>query len=382
MRNERWNLENETRPVYRIHRASSNRVRSRFYLDDWSPAVTIPVPNSCMPSTPQQSFTFIVATKGFRLDQFLALHFPAISLTRLRTAIKQGDARLNGRTTYSGWIVQAGDQVTIQLDPDAPTSAMPEKIPLEVLFEDEDLLIVNKPVGLLSHPSHKEKSGTLLNAIAYHLLHSPKLPTSVPRPILLHRLDRDTSGVIALAKSERANRIIAKAFRERRVKKHYLALVYGVVAAEAGMIDAPIGHEPNLWPRWCVKDGGDASQTNFTVKQRFAEHTLLELEPLTGRTHQLRLHCTHIGHPIVGDPVYQGGDKTMVQASSDLKLNHQLLHAHSLAFRHPSTGEELCVTAPLPAEWAGILAKLKTETVLAEPDLQLFYGSNKRTQRL
>ena len=316
---------------------------------------------SSSPPTNQelQNFTFTVAGKGFRLDQFLALQFPAISLTRLRNAIKHGDARLNGRTTFSGWVVQAGDQVTIQLDPDAPTSAMPENIALDVLFEDEDLLIVNKPVGLLSHPSHKEKSGTLLNAIAYHLLHSPKLPTSVPRPILLHRLDRDTSGVIALAKSERANRIVSKAFRERRVKKLYLALVYGVVAAETGTIDAPIGHEPNAWPRWGVRDGGDASQTNFTVKQRFAAHTLLELEPLTGRTHQLRLHCAHIGHPIVGDPVYKGSDQTVLHPIPGLKLKHQLLHAHALTLRHPSTGEELQCIAPLPFAMAEAIAKLE-----------------------
>lgn len=304
-----------------------------------------------MPSSatnPQQNFTFTVESKGLRLDQFLALQFPAISLTRLRTLIKQGEARLNGRTTFSGWILQAGDQVTIQLDPDAPTSAMPEKIPLDVLFEDEDLLIVNKPVGLLSHPSHKEKSGTLLNAIAYHLLHSPKLPTSVPRPILLHRLDRDTSGVIALAKSERANRIVSKAFRERRVKKLYLALVHGIVAEDTGTIDAPISHDPNSWPRWGVREGGDASQTNFAVRQRFAHHTLLELEPLTGRTHQLRIHCAHIGHPIIGDQVYKGADKTVLHPIPNLKLKHQLLHAHSLALRHPSTNEDLCIVAAMP----------------------------------
>ena len=315
------------------------------------------MPSSQPDNQERQNFTFAVATKGLRLDQFLALQFPAISLTRLRTAIKQGDARLNGRTSFSGWVVQVGDQVTIQLDPDAPTSAMPENIALDVLFEDEDLLIVNKPVGLLSHPSHKEKSGTLMNAIAFHLLHSPQ-PTAVPRPILLHRLDRDTSGVIALAKSERANRIVAKAFRERRVKKRYLALVYGVVVEETGTIDAPIGHEPQTWPRWCVKKDGDASQTNFTVRQRFAQHTLLELEPLTGRTHQLRLHCAHIGHPIVGDQVYKGSDKTVLHPIPDLKLKHQLLHAHSLAFRHPSSGEELCVIAPLPTAMAEVIQQL------------------------
>jgi 23S rRNA pseudouridine1911/1915/1917 synthase len=305
-----------------------------------------------------QTFTFTVETKGLRLDQFLALQFPAISLTRLRTAIRQGNARLNGRTSFSGWVLQAGDQVTIQLDPDAPTSALPENIALDVLFEDEDLLIVNKPVGLLSHPSHKEKSGTLMNAIAWHMLHSPRIATITPRPILLHRLDRDTSGVIALAKTERANRIVSKAFRERRVKKLYLALVYGAVAEDSGTIDAPIGFDPNTWPRWGVRESGDASQTHFTVKQRFAAHTLLELEPLTGRTHQLRIHCAHIGHPIVGDPFYRGSNKIAVQPLLGVKLKHQLLHAQSLTLRHPSTGEEMCFTAPLPSAMAEVIEQL------------------------
>lgn len=292
-----------------------------------------------------------------RFDQFLALHFPAISLTRLRNVIKQGDARLNGRTSFSGWILQAGDEITIQLDPDAPTSAMPENIPLEVLFEDEDLLVVNKPVNLLSHPSNKEKSGTLMNAIAWHFLHHPQaLGKAAPRPTLLHRLDRDTSGVMAIAKSERASRIVSKAFRERRVKKLYIALVQGVLTEDAGLIDAPIGRAPNDWPRWCIDAAGDPSQTRFTVKQRFAAHTLLELEPLTGRTHQLRLHCTHIGHPIVGDPVYKS--TTPPPALPGSKLKHQLLHAHSLSLRHPTTQEDMTFLAPLPQAMTEIIQQL------------------------
>lgn len=310
-----------------------------------------------------QTFTFVVETKGLRFDQFLALHFPAISLTRLRNAIKQGEARLNGRTSFSGWILQAGDQITIQLDPDAPTAAMPENIPLEVLFEDEDLLVVNKPVNLLSHPSNKEKSGTLMNAIAYHLLHHPQSSAqqpgkAAPRPTLLHRLDRDTSGVMAIAKTERASRIISKAFRERRVKKLYVALVEGVVADDTGLIDAPIGRAPHGWPRWCVLPEGDPSQTKFTVQQRFAEHTLLELEPLTGRTHQLRIHCAHIGHPIVGDQVYKGSGESKPSIPL-LKLRHQLLHAYSLTIRHPSTGEESCFIAPLPPAMRQVTAGLE-----------------------
>lgn len=294
-----------------------------------------------------------------RFDQFLALHFPAISLTRLRNAIRQGEARLNGRTSFAGWVLRAGDEVTIQLDPDAPTSAMPENIPLEILFEDEDLLVVNKPVNLLSHPSHKEKSGTLMNAIAWHFLHHPPAPgKAAPRPTLLHRLDRDTSGVMALAKTERASRIVSKAFRERRVKKLYLALVHGVVTEDTGLIDAPLGRADG-WPRWCVSETGDPSQTNFTVKQRFAEYTLLELEPLTGRTHQLRIHCTHIGHPIVGDQVYKG--TTPLPALPSSKPKHQLLHAHSLMLRHPHSQEDLTFLAPLPLAMEKILQELSAQ---------------------
>jgi 23S rRNA pseudouridine1911/1915/1917 synthase len=306
-----------------------------------------------------QNFVFIVAAQGFRFDQFLALHFPAISLTRLRTAIKQGAARVNARPTMPGWILQPGDQITIALDPDAPTSALPENLPLDILFEDDDLLVINKQTGLLSHPSKSEKSGTLLNAIAWHWLHRPQTPgKTAPRPILLHRLDRDTSGVIAIAKNERASRIVSKAFRLRRVKKEYLALVYGVVAEDAGTIDAPIGRDPHGWPRWCILPEGDPAQTNFTVRQRFAEHTLLALEPLTGRTHQLRLHCAHIGHPIVGDPVYKGKDKAMQQPIPGCKPKHQLLHAHSLTLRHPSTGEDICFIAPLPPALADAIQQL------------------------
>lgn len=306
-----------------------------------------------------QTFTFVVETKGLRFDQFLALHFPAISLTRLRNAIKQGEARLNERTSFSGWILQAGDQITIQLDPDAPTAAMPENIPLEVLFEDEDLLVVNKPINLLSHPSNKEKSGTLMNAIAYHLLHHPQSPgKAAPRPTLLHRLDRDTSGVMAIAKTERASRVISKAFRERRVKKLYVALVEGVVADDTGLVDAPIGRAAHGWPRWCVLPEGDPSQTKFTVKQRFAAHTLLELEPLTGRTHQLRIHCAHIGHPIVGDQVYRGNAQTTTPHLPSGKPNHQLLHAHSLTLRHPGTQQETCFLAPLPAAMTEMIQQL------------------------
>ena len=306
-----------------------------------------------------QTFDFTVEVKGLRFDQFIALHFPAISVTRLRKAIREGDARVNGRITMQGWILQPGDQIALRLDPGEPTSALPENIPLDILFEDDDLIIINKQIGLLSHPSRTEKSGTLMNAIAYHILHSRQRGADAARPVLLHRLDRDTSGTIAIARNERACRIVNKAFRLHRVQKKYLALVNGLVADESGEIDAPIGRHAQNWPRWCVMEGGDQSQTRYTVKQRFANHTLLELEPLTGRTHQLRIHCAHIGHPIVGDQVYKGDAETVWPGIPGVKLKHQLLHAHLLAFRHPSTGEDMTFTAPLPSAMAEALQSLR-----------------------
>ena len=305
-----------------------------------------------------QTFTFEVSAKGLRFDQFLALNFPAISLTRLRNAIKQGAARMNnGRMTMPGWILQPGDLVTLQIDPGEPTAALPENIPLDILFEDDDLLIINKAVGLLSHPSSTEKSGTVMNALAYHFLHSPHKPgSSTARPVLLHRLDRDTSGVLAIAKNERANRIVSKAFRNRKVKKNYLALVHGAVTNDSGEIDAPLGRNPQSWPRWCVKEDGDASQTKFTVRQRFTNYTFLELEPLTGRTHQLRIHCAHLGHPIVGDQVYKGSVST---EAAGIHVKHQMLHAQRLSFRHPSTGEDMDFIAPLPKVIAAAIAQLE-----------------------
>lgn len=306
-----------------------------------------------------QTFELRVETKGLRFDQFIALHFPAISLTRIRRAIQEGAARVNGKTRIQGWILLPGDLITLRIDPGEPTAATPENIPLGILFEDDDLIVINKPVGLLSHPSRTEKSGTLMNALAHHLLHNPPRPgQAVSRPTLLHRLDRDTSGVIAISKNERATRIVTRAFRLRRVQKTYLALVAGVVTQETELIDAPIGRDAQAWPRWVVKEGGDASQTRLIVKQRFAHHTLLELEPLTGRTHQLRIHCAHIGHPIIGDQVYRGGIEHQASGIPGMKLQHQMLHAHQLTLRHPTTGEEMTFTAPLPQVMAEALHKL------------------------
>jgi 23S rRNA pseudouridine1911/1915/1917 synthase len=291
------------------------------------------------------SFEFEAGADKPRLDEFIASELPKISLTRIRRLIAEGDATVNGGRSLKGIRLLPGDRVSVKIFAAEKSSATPEPIPLDILFEDEHIVVVNKPVGLLVHPSNKEKSGTLTNGLTYHFWKTSGEPI---RPGMVHRLDRNTSGVIVVAKTPRAHRTLSKHFRERWVKKFYLALVSGRIQKDAGEIDAPIGSDSSVWPHWRVMppcDGGKPAQTVYRVKRRFDSHTLVELEPLTGRTHQLRIHCNSIGHPIVGDTIYASTPDPIV---ARLKLKHHLLHAARLVFRHPATNREMAMEAPMP----------------------------------
>jgi len=251
--------------------------------------------------------------------------------------------------------LQPGDKVSVKIFAAEKSSATPEPIPLEILFEDEHIVVVNKPIGLLVHPSNTEKSGTLTNGLAYHFWQSGG---EAIRPGLVHRLDRNTSGVIVVAKTPRAHRTLSKHFRERWVKKFYLALVSGRVERDSGEINAPIGSDPKVWPHWRVmpeSEGGKPAQTLYRVKRRFDAHTLIELEPLTGRTHQLRIHCNLIGHPTIGDPIYSSQPDPVAKR---LGLKHHFLHASRLTFRHPATGKEMNLEAPMPQAMLDLMATL------------------------
>lgn len=300
-------------------------------------------------------FEFVAGDGKPRLDRFLLEKLPTLSLTRIRRMIAEGEVLVNGAQGLKGARLASGDLVRISQTDQLPTSSTPEPIPLEILYEDDVLIAVNKPAGLLTHPSHREKSGTLTNALSYHFLQTAG---HLIRPGLVHRLDRDTSGVIVIAKTERAHRTLSKAFRERWVRKSYLAIVTGCVADEAGEIKAPIGFDPSTWPRWRVMDDGRAAETRYRVMRRFANHTLIELEPLTGRTHQIRIHCALIGHPLFGDQLY---GRRRDEVASRLAIRHHLLHAHKLALRHPATREDLELRAPMPSKWIELIAALETE---------------------
>jgi 23S rRNA pseudouridine1911/1915/1917 synthase len=254
----------------------------------------------------------------------------------LRELVKNAHCEVNGRHENIGYKLRPNDVVEISVDTTRETAMRPENVAVDIIFEDDHLIVVNKPAGTLVHPTHRDKSGTLLNALAYHLNKSriegredPGINASFIRAGLIHRLDKQTSGLMVVAKTARTHRILSEHFKRKLVEKRYLALVDGVIGDDSGSIVEPIGRfaEQKLWG---VKQDGKHAETRYWVKRRFANTTLVELEPVTGRTNQLRIHLAAIGHPIVGDTA-RGGTE----------FHRLCLHAYRLAFRHPSDGKSL-----------------------------------------
>jgi 23S rRNA pseudouridine1911/1915/1917 synthase len=284
-------------------------------------------------------FEFQVEETGARtrLEDFLCEKFPNLSKMYLREVVRDEKCEVNGIAENRGRRLRKNDFVEIEIDLERETAMKPEKIPLEIVFEDAEILVVNKPAGMLVHPTHRDKNGTLLNALSYYLNFELKTPISGSagaaskniRPGLIHRLDKKTSGLMVVSKTARAHRILAEHFRRKLVEKKYLALVEGVVADDAGTISAPIGRFAEI-KHWDVKLDGKHSETRFRVSKRFPDMTLVELEPVTGRTNQLRIHCAFVGHPILGDATRGGRE-----------FSRLCLHAYKLAFRHPDGGRRM-----------------------------------------
>lgn len=282
--------------------------------------------------TMSERVEIIVGETGFkqRLDEFLFGHFGELSKMYLREIVKDEKCEVNGRPENVGHRLRENDFIEIELDLARQTSMRPEAMELDIVFEDADLIVVNKAAGVLVHPTNFDRSGTLLNGLSYYL--NLAAPDIAVRPGLIHRLDRQTSGLIVIAKNQRSHKKMTRYFQQRYVQKWYLALVDGVVADDEGTISASIGRYGDL-KHWDVMEDGKPSETHFRVLRRDADKTLLELQPVTGRTNQLRIHCSHIGHPIVGD-VGRGGSEH----------DRLCLHAWKLSFRHPSTHEQLDLT--------------------------------------
>ncbi len=296
--------------------------------------------------------TLDASARGKRLDRALADRLPDHSRTAIARWIRDGRVRVNGLPRPARHAVQGGEEVEVDLPPVRPFEVTPEPIPLVVLHADEEFLVLDKAAGLAVHPGSGRPGGTLANALAHRVGDLPALG-GADRPGIVHRLDRETSGVIVVALSEFAQRALGRAFAERRVEKTYLALVHGVPAAAAGEVDAPIGRSPVHRTRMEVRPGGRRALTRWEVVETMARHALLRCHPHTGRTHQIRVHLKHLGHPIVGDRAYGRRD-----APGEEHAPRLMLHALTLAFPHPRAGGRLEVTAPPPADLEACRAAL------------------------
>ncbi len=289
-----------------------------------------------------------------RLDKYLVSRLPGFSRSRLQGLIKEGFVSLNGAPAHkAGLMLEKGDRIEVSIPPLQPSALTPEDIPLDIIFENEDLLVVNKPAGMVVHPAAGHVSGTLVHAA---LAHAPQMEGigGEMRPGVVHRLDKNTSGLILLAKNDQAHRWLQDQFRDRKVEKVYLALVDGHPPTQHGRIEAPIGRDVSHRKRMAVvtPDKGRQAISEYRTLETFPQHTLLEIHPITGRTHQIRLHLSFIGCPVVGDTVYGRRKPT-------IDLPRHFLHAARLTIRLP--GEELprAFQAPLPSELEEVLKALR-----------------------
>lgn len=311
-----------------------------------------------------ETLTFRVAENEAqqRLDAYLAARIADWSRARLQRLIEDGDVLVSGRATVKpSYKLRANDEIEVELTAPPSTQFTPENIPLEIIYEDAELIVVNKPAGMVVHPAAGIASGTLANALAYHF-QTLSERAGAARPGIVHRLDKDTSGLIMVAKTEAAHENLADQFRAREVFKSYVALVHGRVREESGRIDQPIARDPRNRTRMAVVRGGRPSLSLYRVRQSFERLTLLDVEIKTGRTHQIRVHLQWLNHPVVGDPVYGSGrDNTVMDVRWRARINalgRQFLHAEQLGLRHPRTGEPLRFTAPLPQDLADFLGIL------------------------
>ena len=300
--------------------------------------------------------------EGERLDAFLASHVEGWSRARLQRLIEEADVLVNGRAVKSSYKIRLDDEIEIELTPPPSTAFVPENIPLNIVYEDDEVIVVNKPAGIVVHPAAGVASGTLANALAFHF---QQLSTSggLARPGIVHRLDKGTSGLMVVAKTESAHENLADQFRDREIFKSYVALVHGNVEKRTGQIDQPIARDRGNRTRMAVVRGGRPSLSIYRVRKRWERFTLLNVELKTGRTHQIRVHLAWLKHPVVGDDAYGSGrDKTIPDhqlRAAIGTLGRQFLHAEQLGFRHPKTTEELRFSAPLPSELQAVLDEIK-----------------------
>ncbi len=309
---------------------------------------------------------------GARLDAFLAARFPEFSRVHLRRAITAGGVEVDGRGGKPAYRLKEGQRVRIVL-PEIPREApTPEDIPIDVVYEDEHLVAVNKPPGMVVHPARGHWTGTLAGALQHHFGPSLSATGGPTRPGIVHRLDRDTSGIILVARSDPSHARLAAQFAERSIEKEYTAIVAGVPQRDRDRIDQPIGVHPHTREKMAIRTDpsvGRPAQTFFEVMERFRGFAVLRVAPKTGRTHQIRVHLAHAGCPVLCDRQYGGraqitrGEVCGNRADETVLLARHALHARKISFRHPATSEPMTLEAPLPDDLAAVLAELRAHRV-------------------
>ncbi|MBO5282648.1 MAG: RluA family pseudouridine synthase [Lachnospiraceae bacterium] len=291
--------------------------------------------------------------EGERIDKCMAMLVDSLSRSYIQKLIRDGQVLVNGSPVKVSYQVQADDEVAFTLPPSQEPDILPENIPLDILYEDGDLLVVNKPKGMVVHPAAGHYSGTLVNGVMYHCGKELSGINGVMRPGIVHRIDRDTTGSLIICKNDKAHNHIAAQLKEHSITRRYRAICYGVLREEEGTIDRPIGRHPSDRKKMTVRADGKRAVTHYRVLQHFREYTYIECELETGRTHQIRVHMASIGHPLLGDEVYAPGRKC------PFSLQGQTLHAMTIGFIHPSTGAYLEVEAPLPEYFTHLLSILQ-----------------------
>ncbi len=299
-----------------------------------------------------QTLTVTAGMTG-RIDKELGHHFPQYSRSQLKRWIDDGTVTVNGQSVKAKYQLHEGDEVIVKPEAPVEIELEPEDIPLDIVYEDGDVIVVNKPQGMVVHPAPGHPNHTLVNALMYH---APLSSINGEfRPGIVHRIDKDTSGLLMVAKTDRAHRSLTAQLKEKSNQREYVALVHGVINENEGLIDAPLARSPKDRKKQAVVINGRNAVTHFKVLKRYQHYTLVSCRLETGRTHQIRVHMKYINHPLAGDPLY-GPRKT-------LPGKGQYLHARLLGFKHPVTGEEMTFTAPLPADFKKMLAYLdRTDT--------------------
>ncbi len=310
-----------------------------------------------------QKLTVDPSAAGTRLDVWLG---EALSLTRSAAVrlIEEGHVRVDGRAAQKRLLLRGGEAVEADIPDPVPAEAQPQDIPLDIVYEDDDIVVVNKPSGMVVHPAAGNPDGTLVNALLFHCGNSLSGVGGVIRPGIVHRIDKDTSGLLVVAKHDEAHLTLAAGLKDHAISRVYEAIAVGSLREEQGTVNAPIGRHPTDRKRMAVLPGSPSAReavTHYRVLERYPGYTYLQCRLETGRTHQIRVHMASLGHPLLGDPVYGGDKARFVRLHPDL-IHGQCLHARELRFVHPRSGEQMCFSAPLPDDFTAILDKMRRMT--------------------